>query len=168
MKRRIIALVISLLLLVACAPRHDSLRVTADDVLFTLVYLSGGPAPIARQVTFMQDGSIYYIQSGRPSKHYILSSARIARINSIIESHDFRSALERQKVTGPAFACCDAEELGISFERPPNKHSIRNAVSFHLDALLPRSVSDLLVVVNDSLLHEYGEPFLEQWKTGDA
>lgn len=128
--------------------------------LFTLTWLSGGPTPHSRQVVFLRPGEIRLYRSSPQPRLMVLSEGERRTIVSIVESSAFRKMLDAQGRSGPRFACCDAEEIGFSFEVPPTSSSILHAVSFHLDAPLPAPLDELLRAVNRILEQQTGRPFL--------
>ena len=157
------ALLALLLLLFGC--QHQPIRnsMPTDAVELTVLWLSGGPAPLARQVSLLRSNILIGNTRSTHLYHIHLSTMQAKNIRSIVNSEDFKRALNQQKEKGDGAWCCDREMISLSLEQPPTVHSIKNPTSFARDSFLPTAVSDLLDQLNSIISDNGFRPLFEEW-----
>ena len=168
MKHRAWILLFGLLLAVSCAERKPIAATNLQGVLFTLIYHSGGDAPIGCQVTLLKNGQILVNQPGRRTASYVLTHKEFSHLNSLINVADFRNTIRQQQSIGPKFACCDAREVGFSFGPAPILNGQTQVAAFRLNEPIPRSLGELMAAINDALVASGAKVFLEKWQTADG
>jgi hypothetical protein len=166
MKLRLVITFLVLILAQSCATHKVGGSPSLDRFAFNIFYVSGGPGPEIRSACFFNDGTV--ILKAKNKEHLlILTSKEKEQIWEIAFSDTLRNEITTQKARGPAFGCCDAEELGISFEAPPNHNAILHAVSFY-PAMFPKEFSRLIGLITEILRKKGYEPFIQKWYVIDG
>lgn len=145
-----------LVIAIACASaRTSDQQFDASDVLLHVDYRSGGDTPIGFLLTFLADGQVWYLSPSWKTHWGKLNDRELSALRSLMGSREFWAGVEIMRSTGPAFACCDAEEIGIFLgsESPPF------AVVFDELDRVPQPVLQLLSFLNRAGEHHFGRRY---------
>jgi hypothetical protein len=140
----------------------------SEHIQLSLAYVSGGPGPTGTILQLYNDHTIYVAYPSGRAAALNLADEEYKAIMGIIQSQVFLASLEKQKASVHRFGCCDAEEIGISSEVPPNPKGILHAISFPISEPMPAPVSALITVINETLQKHSQRPFIGKWSTATA
>lgn len=146
MQRMTILIGATALLLVACtvAGGADDATTTDRRVILHTSYVTGGDAPSVQSMIFFHDGAVRLKSVGGPALWRRLSARDRDRVAQLAADAATRVAIGQLPRT---FACCDAAEVAISFEKTTDElDSVRNppTVPLHTLASMPPPITTLL------------------------
>jgi hypothetical protein len=106
-------------------------------------------------MSFLLDGKIAYFSPRWERREAQLSDREHKELEQLVSVPEFIEAIERQRLAGPRFGCCDAHEVGV-FLRGQEEPA---AIVFESSIEIPQPILEVLEFVDrvgrDRFLREY-------------